>query len=87
MAMKEADFTRLLPILIPSGVYTLKANAVTIPNKDQKIEIYFHQQPPLSLGAIKLPQLHIEISFHGYEEHKAAHFMGKLYRVYQRGGG
>lgn len=85
--MTTDDLLRHLPLLFQSKLCFHNENAVCFEDDDSKIQIHFRQDKAFSLGAIRLPRLHLQFDFSGLDQEQIACFMRRFDRIYHKGGG
>jgi hypothetical protein len=84
MTISRADFFRLLPKLIGYEIDQLgPIGKIEVPHKG--LTLRWQSLPPLTFGAMRLPQLEINLGFE--DMYSQVHFMADFDRIYQRGGG
>ncbi|HBA65090.1 MAG TPA: hypothetical protein DCZ48_02720 [Methylococcaceae bacterium] len=86
LAMKQDDFVRHLPFLLPNG-YSVDTETWVFKEPRRMLTIRMHSTADRVLGSLRLPLLRVEFEFDAYSEQEVDVFMRRLSQVYHRGGG
>lgn len=87
MALDHDEFLRSLQPLLQGCDWESDGNRVRIGTPDGDVRIMLQADGFRSLGALRLPQILVEIDLQALSEEAAKNFLARFDRAFQRGGG
>lgn len=87
MGFTLEEFMRPLPAAIAPLKYQVQGRQISIQHPEGEIHIKLNQAADRIIGALTIPRMQVEFSFHGPGEDQRELFMLQFDRHFQRGGG
>jgi len=87
MGFTLGEFMRPLPAAVAPLKYQVHGRHISIQHPQGEIHIKLQQAADRKIGALAIPRMQVEFSFHGLGVDQRELFMRQFDRHFQRGGG
>ncbi len=87
MGISRADFLRLLPGALGSGIITMDGSSAVFEDGERRIEVSFEEMPERRIANLRLPVLRVSLKFSGFAEDRLKEALARFERAFARTGG